>query len=316
MRELHIQFDTDVNIKGTVSFPNDSGEKLPLVVIIHGSGPVDRDGSVKNMPMNAYKMLAEFFASIGVAALRYDKRGAGESGGNFYETGMWDLVNDGVAAVQAARQLPQIDPERIFLLGHSEGCTLSPAIHKQVKAAGLILLAGQADNVRNASEMQTRLLEEEVTNMKGFLGLLLRGLKVHKTSALKQAKLFDELMASNETVVKKGIAKINAKWMREHFQYQNDEDLAGVTCPILAITGEKDVQVDPKHVHLFKEKVNGPAEAYNVRTMNHLLREQEEPVSMLKLKSIYKKGFSKPLSPEMLSIMKNWAEKNILLKIS
>ncbi|MBS4191944.1 hypothetical protein KHA94_17390 [Bacillus sp. FJAT-49705] len=152
--------------------------------------------------------------------------------------------------------------------------------------------------------------------MKGFLGLLLRGLKVHKISSSKQAKLFDELITSNETVVKKGIAKINAKWMREHFQYQNDEDLAGVTCPILAITGEKDVQVDPMHVHLFKEKVNGPADAYNVRAMNHLLREQEEPVSMLKLKSIYKKGFSKPLSPEMLSIMKNWAEKNILLKNS
>ncbi|MBU8880333.1 alpha/beta hydrolase [Bacillus sp. FJAT-29790] len=314
MKEQNIQFETDVTLKGSVSFPEVSEGKLPLVVIIHGSGPVDRDGNVKNMKMNAYKMLAEFFASIGIAALRFDKRGAGESGGDFYETGMWDLVNDGVAAVQAARKLPEIDPERIFLLGHSEGCILAPAINKQVEAAGLILLAGQADSIRNASEQQVRILEEEVVNMKGFLGIMLRGLKVHKTSTTKQTKLFDEIAASDQTVIKKGLVKINAKWIREHFQYKFEIDLAAVNCPVLAITGNKDVQANPQHVHLLAEKVHGPAEAYNVSKMNHLLRDQEEPASMIKLKSIYKKGFSKPLSPEMLSIIEEWAEKNIILE--
>jgi uncharacterized protein len=312
MREKKVQFKTDVILKGTVSYPETRSEKYPLVVILHGSGPVDRDGSVKNMPMNAYKLLAEFFAEFGVATLRYDKRGAGESEGDFYETGMWDLVNDGVAAVQAARQLPEVDPERIFLLGHSEGCTLAPAVNKQIQAAGIILLAGQADNVRDASEMQTQILEEEVTNMKGFLGTLLRGLKVHKTAASKQKKLFDEIVASDQTVIKKGVTKINAKWIREHFSYVIEGDLASITCPVLAITGNKDIQVNPNHVHLFAEKITGDVDAYIIDRMNHLLRDQEEPVSMVKIKSIYKKSFSKPLSPEMLAHIKQWSEKNII----
>ncbi|CAM3873897.1 alpha/beta hydrolase [Aeromicrobium ponti] len=312
MEERDIQFGTDVILKGTVSLPKQSDGKLPLVVIFHGSGPVDRDANVKHMQMNAYKMLAEFFALFGVAVLRYDKRGAGESGGDYFETGMWDLVNDGAAAVGAARELPEIDPERIFLLGHSEGCSLIPPINKQVKAAGIILLAGQADNVRKASEMQAMLLEKEVTEMKGFNGLLLRALKVHKTTVNKQKKLFDEMVVSDETVMKKGFTKINAKWAREYFQYEMEEDLAAITCPVLAITGNKDVQVNPEHVRLFAEKVNGPAEAYNVGDMNHLLRDQEDPVSMIKLKSIYKKSLTKPLSPEMLSLIRQWAEKYIL----
>lgn len=312
MKECEIQIHTDIILKGTASFPEKSKGKLPLVVILHGSGPVDRNGNAKSMQMNAYKMLAEFFASFGVAVLRYDKRGVGESGGNYYETGMWDLVNDGEAAVKAAQLLPEVDPDRIFMLGHSEGCTLIPPINRRVDAAGIILLAGHADNVRTASEMQTKLLEEEVAAMKGFNGMLLRALKVHKTTASKQKKIFDEMMESDETVMKKGLTKINAKWAREHFQYEMEEDLTAIACPVLAITGKKDVQVNPEHVHLFAEKVHGPAEGYIVKEMNHLLRDQEEPVSMIKLKAIYKNCLTKPLSPEMLHLIRQWAEKYIL----
>ncbi|KON85538.1 hypothetical protein AF332_00865 [Sporosarcina globispora] len=312
MKERAVEFNTDVNLKGTVSFPEKSEGKLSIVVIIHGSGPVDRDGNAKVMQMNAYKMLAKFFASIGVAVLRYDKRGAGLSGGDFYEAGMWGLVNGGIAAVKAARGLPEINPERIFLLGHSEGCSLIPPINRQAGAAGLILLAGQADNVRKASELQARLLEDEVKEMKGIIGVLLRALNVHKTTFSKQKKVFGEMIESEETVLKKGFTKINAKWAREHFQYNMKEDLACITCPVLAITGNKDVQVNAEHVHLFAEKVNGPAESYNVPMMNHLLRDQEEETSMIKLKSIYKSSLSKPLSAEMLYILKEWVKKYVI----
>ncbi|MBY0122032.1 alpha/beta hydrolase [Bacillus sp. S/N-304-OC-R1] len=314
MKEQSIQFETDIIIKGTVNYPEIFEGKLPLVVILHGSGPIDRDGNVKNFSMNAYRMLAEFFASFGVATLRYDKRGSGESGGDFYETGMWDLVNDGVAAVQAARQLPEVDPERVFLLGHSEGCTVGPAVNKRVQAAGIIFLAGQADNVRKASEFQTHLVEKEAAGMKGFQGFLLRALKVHTTTVNKQAKLFQEILTSNQTVYKKGVVKINAKWMREIFEYNMTPDLEAITCPIIAITGDKDVQVDPTHVQVFAEKVNGPAEGYNVVKMNHLLRDQEEPVSSIKVKTIYKKGLTNPLSHEMLTLIKQWSEKYMLAK--
>lgn len=65
MKEREADFNTDVNLKGTVSFPKESEGKLPLVVIFHGSGPVDRDGNAKVMQMNAYKMLAEFLLPLG-----------------------------------------------------------------------------------------------------------------------------------------------------------------------------------------------------------------------------------------------------------
>ena len=310
--EREINFESDVTLKGTVIIPEHQAENIPLVVIIHGSGPVDRDGNVKGMEMNAYKYIAEFFASLGIASLRYDKRGAGESGGDFYTTGMWDLVNDGAAAVEAVRKLPEINPERIFLLGHSEGAVLLPAINKKAQAAGLIFLAGQADNVRNASEMQVNILEEEVRNMQGLQGKFLRALNIHKSSAEKQRKLFDEIARSDKVVLRKGLAKVNAKWLREHFEYKLTEDLASVSCPVLAVTGSKDVQVDPQHTHIIAEKVNGPAEAYIIEDMNHILRDQEEPITMMKVKTIYKTSINKPLSPKLFSVLKTWTEKNIL----
>ncbi|GLB62079.1 hypothetical protein NCCP133_42080 [Cytobacillus sp. NCCP-133] len=70
--------------------------------------------------------------------------------------------------------------------------------------------------------------------------------------------------------------------------------------------------MNPEHVHLFAKKANGPAEVYNVKEMNHLLRDQEGPASMIKIKSIYKDSLTKPLIPAMLSLIKQWTEKFIL----
>ncbi|RSK26780.1 alpha/beta hydrolase [Bacillus sp. HMF5848] len=303
--EKEIQFKSDILLKGTLTLPENVTNPA-IVVMLHGSGPVDRDENAKQGTINAFKYLADFFANQGIASLRYDKRGVGESEGSYFESGMWDLVNDGVAAVRYAKSLIGINHEKVLLLGHSEGCSLAPAVNKQESVAGMMLLAGQADNVRKATEMQIKIFEKDVQEMKGLLGGILRFLKLHKKAAKKQAKLFEEILASNKAVIRKNGAKVNAKWLREHFNYDNSNDLANITCPIIAITGNKDIQVNPDHVNIYKEKVSGPSVGYIIENMNHILRDQPEPTSIVKMKSIYKNGFTKPLHHELYTKLNKW----------
>lgn len=105
----------DVALAGTVVTPR-SGAPFPAIVLVHGDGPDTRDG---------YRHLADEFASRGIAALIYDKRGAGKSGGKF-PARFRDLAGDAVAAVRYLRSRDDVDDERIGLWGGSQGGWIAP----------------------------------------------------------------------------------------------------------------------------------------------------------------------------------------------
>ncbi|PGU12283.1 alpha/beta hydrolase family protein, partial [Bacillus thuringiensis] len=124
--EYEVAVKSELTLQGTITKPK-AGGKYAAVVIIAGSGEVDRDGTIVPLKLesNIYKDLAHVMAQLGVVTLRFDKRGVGKSDGDIMKTGMWDLVSDIEAMITYLKEQPFVDPENIILAGHSEGCMLA-----------------------------------------------------------------------------------------------------------------------------------------------------------------------------------------------
>ena len=122
-KEIHFASGA-IQIEGTILSPDSDG-RFPAVLLVPGSGQVDRDENHRTIRINAFREIAEFLAKHNVATVRYDKRGVGSSGGNYRETGLHDNASDALAAIGYLKTRDDIQPDRIFLLGPSEGAVIA-----------------------------------------------------------------------------------------------------------------------------------------------------------------------------------------------
>ena len=174
-REEEITFHNgDVTLKGTLTIPDTPG-KHPAIILVHGSGPERRPGG----------HWTHFFARQGVAYFYFDKRGAGASTGDWNRASLEDLAGDVLAAVQALKGNPRLDPARIGLIGHSNGGWVAPLAASQTKdVAFLIVKSGSAlsvaDNILYELEMDMRAIgnftEQEIAAAKSLRDQLNRAL--------------------------------------------------------------------------------------------------------------------------------------------
>ncbi len=148
----------DAALGGTLTLPKGEGP-FPAAVLVHGSGPHDRDQSIG--PSRIFRDIAHALAGRGVAVLRYDKRTKAQpeafASGDF--TVDDETVDDAVRAVSQLRAAPGIDPQRVFLVGHSLGAMMAPRIAQRApELAGLILLAAPARPLQDIVVEQVRYL--------------------------------------------------------------------------------------------------------------------------------------------------------------
>lgn len=306
-REVTIQSQTV--LKGTLCIPEARIEKSPAVVIISGSGKLDRNGKMnEKMDLKLYRQLAEFLTSIGFINLRYDKRGVAASEGDYLTTGLWDLVDDAQAAVRFLKNLPEVDPDKVIVLGHSEGSTIGTALAVREELGGLILLSGAVERISEALKRQREIAREDVLKAKGFQGILLRLLGVHNKIEKQAQKYIEKVQNSTEDCLKISFTKINAKWMREHFMYNVREDLAKVTCPVLAITGARDIQANPDVIKDLPKYVKGDAEYYVIENMGHSCKLITSTSTMFTVKKDIIAEGNLPIHPELVELLNNWLQ--------
>lgn len=158
-RDVTLNAGSDRDLPGTLTVPVGEGP-FPVVVLVHGSGPNDRDETVgSNKP---FRDLAWGLASQGIAVLRYDKRTlvyAAQMAADPNLTVAAETVDDAVAAVDLLRQTEGIDPDQIYVLGHSQGGYLAPRIAAQAgDLAGVIILAGNTRPLPDLVAEQTEYL--------------------------------------------------------------------------------------------------------------------------------------------------------------
>jgi uncharacterized protein len=300
-RAVDVTFaSADLVLTGTVVLPGPeatTGQRRPAALILPGSGPIDRGGDHKRMPLGVSRALAESLADQGIASLRYDKRGTGSSQGTFLRTGLLDNVDDARAALKALAGQPGVDPERIYVVGHSEGAILATHLGADHGVAGLVLISATATLGKEMLAWQTRQVAGSLPRPVAAI------LKVLRIDLIKrQARNVEKLEASTDDVLRMDGARLNARWHRELIAYDPAAHLTATTVPVLAVTGAKDLQVDPADLTCIAELVPGDVETVLVPDLTHLLRRDEQEASFAR----YKKLVRLPVDAEVLDLVAGW----------
>lgn len=252
-----------ITLAGTLTLP-DSSDRFPALVLISGSGPQNRDELV--FGHRPFLVIADYLTRRGIAVLRYDDRGVGKSTGDFSTATTTDMASDAAAAVAYLKTRPEIDPGRIGLLGHSEGGIIAPIVANRGGVAFVILMAGTGLRGDSVLVLQSRLiarsagesdsaadaaatLQRQVldivlgatdtavagTSLRRLLSQAAEALPDSQPGALHSA---EAIAAQTRTVL--------TPWFRQFVAYDPAPELRRLKVPVLAVIGEKDVQVSPR----------------------------------------------------------------------
>lgn len=289
----------DLALGGTLASPAGPGPR-PAALIITGSGELDRDADHRRMPIGVSRDLAHALAGAGVASFRYDKRGVGESQGVFLAAGLHDNIDDARAALAWLRSRTDVDPQAMFVIGHSEGACIATALmggEPALGLAGVVLLSGIAKTGEETLRWQARQIAASLPRPVRML------LRLFRLDLLKkQARTIARIKATTTDVVRMQGRKINARWHREFIAFDPVPLLRASHVPLLALTGEKDLQTDPADLDEIAALAAGPVRTIRVPDLTHLLRRDPAAPSL----TAYKKLVRKPTDPEVLTIVTDW----------
>jgi pimeloyl-ACP methyl ester carboxylesterase len=302
VRELPVTVPGEHPLAGTLALPDgDDRGPFPAVVIASGSGPLDRNSNVRRARFDIARQLAVALTEAGLATYRFDKRGVGESPGDWRTAGFSDNVDDLARAVATVRGRPEVDAARLLLAGHSEGALLAAAVaaREQGAVAGVVLLSTSATPGEELLRWQVRQVAPTLPRpVRGLLRLLRVDL------AKKVAANHVKLKATTTDVARVGGATINARWTREFMAHDPRTDLARLDAPVLAITGAKDLQAPPDDLDVVTATAPR-ATAQRVPDLTHTLRRQPGPPSL----SAYRKELREPVDPDLLATVVDWCRR-------
>lgn len=262
-----VNSEHDLTLSGTLTLPSKDG-KYPVVVLISGSGAQNRDEEV--FGHKPFLVLSDYLTRNGIGVLRYDDRGTGESTGNYATATSEDLAVDVRSAVDFLKSRTDIDQRNIGLVGHSEGGLIAPMVAaKSADIAFIVLLAGpgisgfdilmlQSELIRKAGGVSGPELEKELDLTRGALELvrdiedqqkLKTSLNSYLTEALEKSPEQVPAGMKLENLVTTQVNALATPWMQYFMKYDPAQTLEKVTCPVLAVNGENDLQV-PAQVNL------------------------------------------------------------------
>ncbi|RSD26785.1 alpha/beta hydrolase [Mesobacillus subterraneus] len=312
MVKEEISFNSDVTLKGTLLIPDQGKDSYPTVLFLAGSGKLNRDGSTPKgkFKFDLYKDLAELCTSMGFVTFRYDKRGIGESGGDYHTAGLSDALNDAEAALDLLAAHPKVDDSKMIIVGHSEGCMVGTALNARRPAAGLVLLSGAGENARQALDYQRQQLYKELRGKKGIQGFIINKFNTIEKNEKQSQSTYQKMLDSDKDVIKLlGFIKMPAKYFREHFALDIEEVLTKANCPVLAISGSKDFQTNTENLKRAEQFIQGEYEWHVVENMDHGLKEQLTPIAPSNYKKDYLNTVGKPIHPEAAKHLTSWLER-------
>lgn len=294
--QLQVIYDSvpGVRLAGTLTVPRGRGP-FPAVVLITGSGPQDRDETLAGH--RPFYVISDALTRRGMAVLRTDDRGVGQSTGDYASATTADFAQDALAGVRFLLQQPQIDATRIGLIGHSEGAIVAPlAASLDVPEARhiifVVMLAGTGVPLGDVLLEQQRLLLQsqrlDPAAVAASDAVLKRMIEIASTEndssraadAMREAlrsyaaRLPEPLRAQVGGQQEARIAQMNSPWMRWILRYDPAATLRKLRVPVLALFGSRDLQAPPlQNVPPIKAALRSPdSEVLVLRNLNHLFQ--------------------------------------------
>ncbi|TVQ22415.1 MAG: alpha/beta fold hydrolase [Spirochaetaceae bacterium] len=304
----HIRHDVTFNsgsiqLAGVLTLPDGAGPH-PAVILISGSGAQDRDGRNPALPhYRPMRWIADHLASHGIATLRFDERGFGESGGVHETATTADFADDNEAAFRYLRNRSEISATRIGLLGHSEGGLIAAMVAaRNLDVAFVVNMAGTALPYSEVVVRQVELIarasglpDDEVEVMRERQIRAMRHAEagewedvreIVRQGTLEQIARLPEAQAAaigdpNEIARRQAdaeIAGMQTPWMQFFMSYDPRPDWEQITVPVLAVFGGLDTQVDeaqnrPPLEAALRRAGNRDVTFATVETANHLFQE-------------------------------------------
>jgi dipeptidyl aminopeptidase/acylaminoacyl peptidase len=253
--EVVVKTPAGHTLAGTLTLPKGASRAKPVaaIVTVTGSGPQERDEAIGLQGYRPFRQIADSLARRGIAVLRMDDRGTGASGGTFKGSTTADFVEDIRAGLAYLRTRPEIRPDRLGVLGHSEGAVIAPMVaEKEPMLRAIVLLAGVAQPGRSALHFQLKNSIEHNTKLTP---------EMRDSQIAEIPKRIDAMMAADP-------------WMKFFLTYDPAATMRRVKTPVLILTGSRDQQAVPEQVALqeaaFKEAGNKDVTARVLPDLNHL----------------------------------------------
>jgi len=316
--------EAGIKLAGTLTLPESEGP-FPAVILITGSGQQNRDEDI--MGHRPFLILSDYLTRQGIVVLRVDDRGIGESTGNFSQATTEDFAGDVLAGIEYLKSRKEIDSSRIGLIGHSEGGLIAPIVAvKSPDVAFIVLMAGPGLTGEEIILSQSDLIaraegadNETIARNNALLKSMYSVVKDEENNTIATEKLrkliTDERENMSEEEKKNSsyseanldaqIQTLLSPWMRFFLTYDPKPTLMKVKCPVLAIDGEKDLQVPPEeNLRAIEEALKeGGNKDYTVKELsglNHLFQTAQtgSPSEYVTIEET--------ISPNALELIGNW----------
>jgi len=288
-----------VTLAGTLTLPKDK-KAGKIVILVTGSGPQNRNEEIKQFHHSSFLVLSDWLTRQGIAVLRYDDRGIGSSTGNFKKATSADFAKDAAAAVDYISSRADLKGMEIGILGHSEGGMIAPMVaENDSRVKFIVLLAGPGAPIDELMTMQSRKIQELNKVPQNIIDLNVtaqrRAYAYMKTHAYKSnAAMESELQqimeeeigkypaealegSTPKAMAQQQVQSFLTPWFRYFICYIPAEHISKVKCPVLAMNGTLDMQVDaqqnlPAIEAALKKGKNKKYEIVPMPGLNHLMQ--------------------------------------------
>jgi len=278
-------------LAGTLTLPEKNG-KFPAVILISGSGPQNRDEEL--FGHKPFLVLADHLTKNGIAVLRFDDRGTAKSTGDFKNATTFDFATDVKYAIKYLQTRKEINKNNIGLIGHSEGGIIAPLIASENKDIDfIVLMAGstlrgdkllllQKYKIEAQMGINKQVIENNQQIFAGAYEIILN--ENFKKEVLPDTLSYYFISKYGKTLPENQksalINQLTSTWMINFIRLDPVVYLEKVTCPILAINGNKDLQVPSKEnleviESIFKKSENTKVKIKDLEGLNHLFQECE-----------------------------------------
>ncbi|HEX9886918.1 MAG TPA: alpha/beta fold hydrolase, partial [Longimicrobiales bacterium] len=291
--------EAGIELAGTLTLPEGEGP-FPAVLLISGSGPQDRNETV--FDHRPFLVVADHLTRNGIAVLRVDDRGVGESTGVFGVATSEDFTSDALAGVAYLADRPEVDAGAIGLVGHSEGGLVAPMVaNRSGSVAFVVLLAGpgvtgeeilylQGERIALASggdpataaanrRLQERMFEVVLSQEPTGAASRLREVMVSALGSMmpEERQALGLSDGNLEAFISRQVAQVNSPWFRYFLVHDPAPELRALRVPILALLGELDLQVPadqnaPALRQALAEGGNPDATVESLPGLNHLFQ--------------------------------------------